>query len=124
MKKIIISLVVLLCIAGVCIVTCPDRHAHKDTLMALVNNKINTEVNKAELGDELSLLGSSLGLKLVGNILDNRLEVKNHFVYSVGILQKESGPQTVSVGVLGHVFTASQEKFDAYVDGQIQGFGL
>ena len=71
MKKIIISLVVLLCIAGVCIVTCPDRQAHKDTLMALVNNKINTEVNKAEIGDELSLLGSSLGSKLVGNILDN-----------------------------------------------------
>ena len=45
MKKIIISLVVLLCIAGVCIVTCPDRHAHKDTLMALVNNKINTMHN-------------------------------------------------------------------------------
>lgn len=124
MKKFLISLIVILCLAGVCIVTCPDRQAHKDTLMSLVNNKINKEVNKAELGDELSLLGSSIGSKLVGNMLDNRLEVKNHFVYSVGILQKDSGPQTVSVGLLGHVFTASQEKFDAYVDGQIKNLAF
>lgn len=124
MKKFLISLIVILCLAGVCIVTCPDRQAHKDTLMALVNNKINTEVNKADLGDELSLLGSSIGSKLVGNMLDNRLEVRNHFVYSIGILQKDSGPQTVSVGLLGHVFTASQEKFDAYVDSQIENLGF
>lgn len=124
MKKILISLAVLLCVVGVCIVTCPDRQAHKDTLVVLVNNKINTEVNKADLGEELSLLGSSIGSKLVGNMLENRLEVRNHFVYSVGILRKDSGLQTVSVGLLGHVFTASQKKFDAYVDGQIENLGF
>lgn len=124
MKRILTAAIVLLAMAGVCIVTCPDRQAHKDAIMCLVNSKINTEVGKADLGDELSLLGSSIGSKLVGSLLDSRLEVRNHFLYSVGILQKDSGPQTVSVGVFGHVFTASQKKFDAYVDGQIGNLGI
>lgn len=36
MKKIIISLTVLLYIEGVFIVTCPDRQAHKDTLVSQI----------------------------------------------------------------------------------------
>lgn len=124
MKKFLISLLVILGLAGVCVVTCPDKQVHKDTIMGLVNNKLNAEVSKAGLGDELSVLGSSIGTKLIGGFLDNRLKVKNHFVYSVGILQKDSGPQTISIGVLGHVFTASQEKFDAYIDGQIESLGF
>ena len=40
MKKLIIILGVALAIAGVAVVTCPDKAAHKNAIMAVINEKI------------------------------------------------------------------------------------
>ena len=109
MKKFFITLAVLLVVlAGVGVVTCPDKQAHKDAIMSVINEKINESVSFA----------SSLGSGIVGYVLDNRLTMKNHFVFSTGELNKLDGSsERLSVGVFGHVFTFSKEDLDKALDG-------
>ncbi len=111
MKRFIIFLLVLLAIAAVAVVTCPDRQAHKDAIMSVVNEKIN-EVMGQEEDSDLALFGSAIGSSVVSYALDNRLTYKNHFVYSTCEILREDGPQRLSVGVFGHVFTFSKEDLD------------
>lgn len=123
MKKFFITLAILLVVlAGVGVVTCPDKRAHKDAIMSVINEKINESVSKdSSEGDEgIALFASSLGSGIVGYVLDNRLTVKNHFVFSTGELNKLDGTsERLSVGVFGHVFTFSKEDLDKALDGII-----
>ena len=123
MKKFFITLAILLVVlAGVGVVTCPDKQAHKDAIMSVINEKINESVSKdSSEGDEgIALFASSLGSGIAGYVLDNRLTVKNHFVFSTGELNKLDGSsERLSVGVFGHVFTFSKEDLDKALDGII-----
>ena len=116
MKKFLITLLIIVGLAAVCIVTCPDKQDHKDALMDVVNSKLNQEMNKISEDEGLALFGSALGSKIVEVVLDNKLEVKNCFVFSRGLMDTSEGVNTVSIGVLGHVFTTSKEKFSKAFD--------
>ena len=120
MKKFLITLAVVIAIAGIAVVTCPDKPAHKDAIMAVINEKINESVGKeTHEGDEgLAVFASSLGSGIVGYVLDNRLTVRNHFVYSTGEIKHFDGTvDRLSVGFFGHVFTFSKEDLDKALEG-------
>ena len=92
--------------------TCPDRQAHKDAMMTVINEEITPEKN----GEGLAVLGAALGSSVVEYALDKHLTVKNHFIYSEGFLMRGGNPERLSVGVFGHVFTFSKEDFDKMLD--------
>lgn len=120
MKKLLITVVVLLAVAGIAVLTCPDKASHKEAIMSVVNEKINESIGKeASEGDEgLAVFASSLGSGIVGYVLENRLTVKNHFVYSTGEIKHLDGKvDRLSVGVFGHVFTFSKEDLDKALEG-------
>ncbi len=111
MKKVIITLLVLLGIAAVGVVSCPDKEAHKDAIMAVVKETINEEMKSEDDGLQgLGVLFGSIGSSVAGYFIDNRLTVKNYYVYSVGKLKNLEGEDnTVSVGIFGHIFTVKKE---------------
>ena len=116
MKKAIISLLVIIALACVAIVSCPDKQAHKDAIMAVVNEKIEDDLGapNEENADVYGILSgvASIGSHVGGWLLDSNLSVKNHFVYSEGYLNYGGEQHKVSVGVFGHVFTFSKEDLD------------
>lgn len=121
MKKFLILLAILIGLTGIAVMTCPDKQAHKDAIMSVFNEKINEGLNPSEGEEGLALIASSLGSGIVGYVLDNRLTVKNHFVFSTGNLQHLSGEEErISVGVFGHVFTFSKEDLDKALEGGSQ----
>jgi len=118
MKKALIAIIVILIVGVAAVVTCPDKQAHKDAIMAVVNEKINEELktDDAEL-QGLSALFGSLGSGIAGGIVDNRLVVKNHFLWSTGEFQNLDGEYNkISVGVFGHIFTFNKEDLDKAID--------
>ncbi len=120
MKKVFIVIVVLLAIAGIAVLTCPDKAAHKEAIMSVINEKINESVGKeTDEGDEgIAVFASSLGSGIIGYVLDNRLSVKNHFVFSTGEIRHLDGEtERLSIGVFGHVFTFSKEDLDKALEG-------
>ena len=82
----VIAAIVAVALLGIAVVTCPDKQAHKDAILAVINEKLNENIqNNSKDGDEgLAVLGASLGTSISGWILDSGLTVDNKFVYSVG----------------------------------------
>lgn len=117
MKKFLILLLILVAIGAVAVVTCPDRLAHKDAVMSVVNEKINEEITPEKNGEGLAVFGSALSSSIIEYALDKHLTVKNHFVYSEGFLMRDGSSERLSVGVFGHVFTFSKEDLDRMLDG-------
>ncbi len=110
----VIAAIVAVALLGIAVVTCPDKQAHKDAILAVINEKLNENIqNNSKDGDEgLAVLGASLGTSISGWILDSGLTVDNKFVYSVGKFNTGKEIKNVSVGVFGHVFTFSKEDVD------------
>ena len=112
MKGLIYTFLVLLGLACVCVVTCPDKSAHSEALKDLINTVMTEELNKSVETDEdagWAMLGSMIGTGLGGLMIDNMLKVENYFVCSIGTITYENETNIVSVGILNHVFTASEE---------------
>jgi len=115
MKKFLIFLFVLIALAVVAVVTCPDRDAHKDAIMSVLDQKID-EIVASESSSELSALGTAIGTSLAEFAVDKRLTVKNYFVFSTGEMLLDEEPRRLSVGVFGHVFTFSKEDLDKMLE--------
>ena len=118
MKKLLLFILILVAVAGVCVVTCPDKAAHSEALKDLVNTALTEElaegVSESDAG--FVALGSMLGTGLAGIVLDNTLKVENHFVCSVGTITYAGKTKIVSIGILNHVFTADKEDFKQALD--------
>lgn len=121
MKKALIAIFTVLILGAVAVVTCPDKQAHKDAIMAVVNEKINEDLktNNAEY-QGLSALFGSIGSGIASGIVDNRLVVKNHFLWSTGEFQNLDGEYNrLSVGVFGQIFTFHKEDLDKAIDNAL-----
>lgn len=119
MKKAFTAIIAVLAIVAIAaVVTCPDKQKHKEAIMAVVSEKINEELqtDDEELL-ELSAVFGSLGSGIAGKIVDNRLRVKNHFLWSTGEIKDLKGEyQQISVGVFGHIFTFNKEDLDRAIE--------
>ena len=115
MKKLLLFILILVAVAGVCVVTCPDKEAHSEALKDLVNTVLTEELAEGESESESEAgfvaFGSMLGTGIAGIVLDNTLKVENHFVCSVGTITYAGKTKIVSIGILNHVFTADKEDF-------------
>lgn len=111
MKKFLLFILILVAVAGVCVVTCPDKDAHSEALKDLVNTVLTEELAEGESEAGFVAFGSMLGTGLAGIVLDNTLKVENHFVCSVGTITYAGKTKIVSIGILNHVFTVDKEDF-------------
>ena len=120
MKKLGITLLVILAVCGVAVISCPDRQAHKDAIMSVLNEKINDSVKTSDQESAgWGVLFGSIGSTIADFYVDKRLLVKNNFLWSVGEIQDLNGDiRLVSIGVFGHVFTAKKEDLDKALSGQ------
>lgn len=109
MKKFLLFTLILVIIAGVCVVTCPDKEAHSTALKEALNTAITDEISSSESDAGVVVLGSMIGTGLGGLIIDNMLKIDNYFVCSVGTVKYDGEAKVVSIGVLNHVFTPDKE---------------
>lgn len=113
MKKLLLFILILVAVAGICVVTCPDKEAHSEALKDLVNTALTEELAEGVSESDAGFVafGSMLGTGLAGIVLDNTLKVENHFVCSMGTITYDGKTKIVSIGILNHVFTADKEDF-------------
>ncbi len=118
MKKVITVLVLVALVGAVAVVTCPDKQAHQEAIMSVINEKIYDELQTENTEMQvISAWVGSLGSTFASSIVDNRLTVKNHFLWSSGELKDlEGNSLRVSVGVFGHVYTFDKEDLDNAIE--------
>ena len=105
--------IILAVIVVAALVTCPNEQAHKTmlktTITTALNEKMDQSCSEEYLGAFASALGSALGGWAVDLLIDNRVHVENHFVYSIGYLTWDGETNIVSIGCFGHVFSTDKE---------------
>ena len=109
MKKLLIFLLVIVGLAAVCVVTCPDRQTHKEAILQEVDDALGETIND-NLDDDNPVVGIIAGIlggvasKVGYAALENQLRYNNYFVVSTTTIDISGEEKTVAVGALGHVF--------------------
>lgn len=115
--KWLIALLCLLVVVAVLAITNPTRREHKDAIV---------DASREWLGEKTKALTDPLGglAPIVGGIvdwvgghgidfvIDQHLDVDNYVVCSVGRFTTDNDAKTISLGVLGHVFTFDKNDVD------------
>ena len=111
MKGFLYTLLIVFALSLTCVVTCPDKDAHSEALLKLFNVAFQSELSsvKTEENEAWMMLGAALGSGIAEFIIDQHLVVDNYFVCSIGRTIYDGEEKIVSVGVLNHVFTMSEE---------------
>ncbi|MBP5498653.1 MAG: hypothetical protein J6X81_04725 [Muribaculaceae bacterium] len=120
MKKVLISLLLLACVAGVFAFTCPARSAHVDAVAKDVEHSLNQfadENLKEEKG--IGAIGSMVGRLITGpvasTVVDTQLDYHNYVVCSSTTFTYDGETSTVSFGILGRIFTFHQDAVLKYL---------
>ncbi|MBQ7691300.1 MAG: DUF4339 domain-containing protein [Muribaculaceae bacterium] len=118
--KWLIALLCLLLVVTVLAVTCPSSEKHKDAIARASQSWLTEKVQllTSPLGEFAPLVGGAIdwiGGHGMGYLIDHYVEVDNYVVCSVGRIDIGSKKETVSIGVLGHVFTFDKEDVDKFL---------
>lgn len=108
MRNLLIFTLIIVFIAGFCVISCPDKEAHSEAIMSNVNELIDEETTKDITNDNekaLVLFASSLVSGISNLVIDSRLTVENYFLFSIGKVTFEGESKIVSIGILNHIFT-------------------
>lgn len=109
MKK-VITLVVALFALLLLTLTCPDKQAHAEAIKSLVSKTIDARMtDQKESSNVGTFLYTLLASKMTEVFTDTSLSVDNYILFSVGKVTLGGKTHTVSIGVLNHVFTASED---------------
>lgn len=110
--KLLIALLILCVLFGVLVVTVPDREAHRQAIVGSSREWVGEKVEERNMGDILGEVIKWVSGKGADIAIDQLLQVDNHFVYSTGKLMVGEKPKTISLGILGHVFTFGKDDID------------
>lgn len=116
MIKSLLKLLILVIFAAVCILTCPDKEAHKEAVNAMVQDKLKQELRAGTDNNIEYAAGEFFGNLLTKAAVEYSLDVKNYVVCSVGKMDIDGKSVTVSFGILGHVFPLSSNPLTELID--------
>lgn len=109
MKKVLLSLLILIAVVLGAVVSCPDKAAHQSAIMEELNiamqDKLLEKSGDSDEAKGLSLLGGSFVSMLFDNVLGTTLKTNNYFVFSTAEIGVGEQSRIVSVGAFGHVYT-------------------
>lgn len=110
MKKLFI-LIVLAIAVGALVATNPTREDHVAAVNEVVGSTIEQNLSSNNpLLDIVGKVGSALGSKVAGNVVDENLEYCNYYLFSLSRIKYDDKNYYLSVGALGTVKTTFNEK--------------
>lgn len=113
--KPMLAIVILLLVVVVMAVTNPDRRDHSQAISREVTGALTSVADSSGFADDPIAQGfMAIGQAFAGNIVDaavnNLLRYNNYVVLSVGRIDFQGKTYTVSVGLLGHVWTMDKDE--------------
>lgn len=126
----VVAVVIIALVVALLAFTCPSRQAHTAAIKEVTHDWVAQKVD-AMAGDALGGFLGNMGMEVVGdylkemgvrflndklnNFMDDHFEVSNYLVVSVGRFKLSDKTQTVSLGVLGKVFTFNTDDIDRVI---------
>ena len=109
MKKFLIIVGILVVIGVVLASTRPDRATHHEASMSVVSMVVNSEMDNGLIDETWAAIGTMVAVSAADDYLSTNLIVVEHTFYNIGLVNYKGEFRTVSVGVLNHVYTISED---------------
>ena len=115
MNKTLLSLLVLLFIAGVCVVSCPKYDDHSQIINREVDRVIKEKISENAKSDSdkvISWFASALCSKISEYLIEDNLIVDNYILFSVGKISLGDEEKIISIGALNYIYTDLTDAID------------
>ena len=119
MKKFFIYAILLVVVSFVLVATCPSKKAHCEAIQGVLSGAINKEMDQSRIDETMASIGTMLAVNAVNEYLNSSLIVRDHTLYNVGVVSYKGEFRMVSVGVLNHVFTISEDDARQFIKDQL-----
>lgn len=113
---IIIAVVVLVVLA----ITNPDRRQHTDAIARAFTELFDNEVEKSGIsGSALGEIGNIIADRMTASMVDQLLDYHNYLIFSKSTITIADKSYTVSWGLLGRVFTVSNDRLSQKLEKRL-----
>ena len=113
---IIIAVVVLVVLA----ITNPDRRQHTDAIARAFTEAFDNEMEKSGISDSaLDEIGNMIADRMTASMVDQLLDYHNYIIFSKSTITIVGKSYTVSWGLLGRVFTVSNDRLSQKLEKRL-----
>ena len=113
---IIIAVVVLVVLA----ITNPDRRQHTDAIARAFTEAFDNEMEKSGIsGSALGEIGNMIADRMTASMVDQLLDYHNYIIFSKSTITIVGKSCTVSWGLLGRVFTVSNDRLSQKLEKRL-----
>lgn len=113
---IIIAVVVLVVLA----ITNPDRRQHTDAIARAFTEAFDNEMDKSGISDSaLGEIGNMIADRMTASMVDQLLDYHNYIIFSKSTITIADKSYTVSWGLLGRVFTVSNDRLSQKLEKRL-----
>ena len=113
---IIIAVVVLVVLA----ITNPDRRQHTDAIARAFTEAFDNEMDKSGISDSaLDEIGNMIADRMTASMVDQLLDYHNYIIFSKSTITIVGKSYTVSWGLLGRVFTVSNDRLSQKLEKRL-----
>ena len=113
---IIIAVIVLVVLA----ITNPDRRQHTDAIARAFTEAFDNEMEKSGISDSaLGEIGNIIADRMTASMVDQLLDYHNYIIFSKSTITIVGKSYTVSWGLLGRVFTVSNDRLSQKLEKRL-----
>lgn len=113
---IIIAVVVLVVLA----ITNPDRRQHTDAIARAFTEVFDNEMDKSGISESaLGEIGNMIADRMTASMVDQLLDYHNYIIFSKSTITIADKSYTVSWGLLGRVFTVSNDRLSQKLEKRL-----
>lgn len=113
---IIIAVIVLVVLA----ITNPDRRQHTDAIARAFTEAFDNEMEKSGISDSaLDEIGNMIADRMTASMVDQLLDYHNYIIFSKSTITIADKSYTVSWGLLGRVFTVSNDRLSQKLEKRL-----
>lgn len=113
---IIIAVIVLVVLA----ITNPDRRQHTDAIARAFTEAFDNEMEKSGISDSaLGEIGNMIADRMTASMVDQLLDYHNYIIFSKSTITIVGKSYTVSWGLLGRVFTVSNDRLSQKLEKRL-----
>lgn len=92
------------------LMTCPTEDEHQEAVANEISTALADSAGRMDTGSAMldalgGMLGNAIASQIVNAMVSQMLTVDDYFIVSIGKIHYEGTTKTVSLGILGHVFT-------------------
>lgn len=119
-RALIVGIIIAVVVLVVLAITNPDRRQHTDAIARAFTEAFDNEMDKSGISDSaLGEIGNMIADRMTASMVDQLLDYHNYIIFSKSTITIVGKSYTVSWGLLGRVFTVSNDRLSQKLEKRL-----